>query len=209
MTHRTGGLFRSLEVPAVYDALQKILGGPSARQRFVDVHVRPFSGAKVLDAGCGTGVLLDCLPPDVDYTGFDSSRAYIDRAISQHPTRGRFVCARVGEPFGDEDNFDLVIALSLLHHLDDETAEALLRDAARRLRPGGAFVSLDAVLHPGQGLVSRAMALSDRGGSVRSPEGYRNLISRHFEEIEDCVITDMLRVPYSHYIARAGRPRSG
>ncbi len=207
MSHRTGGLFRSLEFPAVYLFLQNILGGVSARKRFVDEYVRPFSGARVLDAGCGTGLLLDYLPQGVDYVGFDLNPAYIDHARRRHGTRGRFICARAGEPRDRDGDFDLVVALALLHHLDDDAAAALLRDAAGVLRPGGAFVSIDAVFHPGQGFVSRALARADRGGAVRTPEQYRRLIGAHFDDVEDRVLTDMLRVPYSHYVARASRPR--
>lgn len=207
MSHRTGGLFRSLEFPAVYLALQNILGGVTARKRFVDEYVKPFSGAKVLDAGCGTGLLLDYLPRDVDYVGFDLNPEYIDHAKRRHGARGRFICARVGELKAADGELDLVVALALLHHLDDDDAARLLRDAARMLRPGGAFVSIDAVFHPGQGFVSRALALADRGASVRTPEAYRRLIGQHFDDVEDRVLTDMLRVPYSHYVARASRPR--
>lgn len=207
MSHRTGGLFRSLEFPAVYLALQNVLGGVSARKRFVDEYVRPFSGAKVLDAGCGTGLLLDYLPQDVDYTGFDLNPAYVDHAQRRHGARGRFICASVAELHGRDNEFDLVVALALLHHLDDAAAAQLLRDAARMLRPGGAFVSIDAVFHPGQGFVSRALARADRGASVRTPEAYRRLIGQQFDDVEDRVLTDMLRVPYSHYVARASRPR--
>jgi SAM-dependent methyltransferase len=206
MSHRTGGLFRLLELPAAYLGLQNLLGGVSARRRFVEEYVRPFSRARVLDAGCGTGSLLDYLPPDVDYVGFDSNAAYIDSAVKRYGPRGRFHCARAGEPIGGDGGFDIVVALAFLHHLDDDVAHQLLGQAALLLRPGGAFVSIDATLYPGQGWLSRALALADRGGSVRSPQAYRTLIGAHFKEVEDQVLTDLLRVPYSHYVARARRP---
>jgi SAM-dependent methyltransferase len=206
MSHRSGGLFRMLERPAAYLALQNLLGGERARRRFVGEYVKPFSHARVLDAGCGTGTLLDYLPREIEYVGFDVNPAYIEAAIAQHGARGRFVCARAGDAVGETEKFDLVVALALLHHLDDADAARLLAQAARVLRPGGAFVSIDAVFHPGQGTISRLLARADRGASVRSPDAYRRLIGVHFEEIDDCVVRDLLRVPYSHYIARACRP---
>ena len=42
--------------------------------------LRPFPGARLLDAGCGTGSLLDNLPPDVHYVGFDVNPAYLEAA---------------------------------------------------------------------------------------------------------------------------------
>lgn len=207
MSHRRGGLFRVLERPAAYLALQNVVGGERARKRFVDEYVRPFSRASVLDAGCGTGTLLDYLPPDVDYVGFDLNPAYVEAAIARHGARGRFFCARAGDVVEGEPQFDLVVALALLHHLDDASANAFLAEAARVLRPSGAFVSIDAVFHAGQGAISRLLAMADRGGGVRTPDAYRALIAGHFDEVDDRVTRDLLRVPYSHYIARASRPR--
>src|SRR5204862_5055373 len=99
----TGGVFRILQVPAGYLALQNLLGGWSARKRFVDEYVRPFSGARILDAGCGAGSLLDFLPPDVHYVGFDENPAYIESARRRYGTRGRFRCARVGDVLEEEE----------------------------------------------------------------------------------------------------------
>ncbi len=208
-SHRTSGLFRMLERPAAYLAVQNILGGESARRRFVDEYVEPSRGARVLDVGCGPGSLLDFLPPDVDYVGFDFNPAYIERARRRYGDRGRFHCARVGDAVAGVDReFDRVVAVALLHHLDDDEARKVLAHAARVLRSGGAFLSIDATIHAGQSWIARALARADRGGRVRSPEDYRSLIETHFEDVEDVVLHDMLRIPYSHYIARARRPRS-
>jgi len=205
VSHRTGGLFRILQIPAAYLALQDIVGGRSARKRFVDEYVQPFRGARILDVGCGTGSLLDFVPGDVHYVGFDENPAYIESALRRYGMRGRFRCAGVGEMLEDDEEFDLVVALAVLHHLDDDRVHSLLAHAARVLRPDGAFVSIDATLHEGQSWASRLFARADRGGRVRSPAAYRVLLAAHFEDVEDRVLTDLLRVPYSHYVARAGR----
>jgi SAM-dependent methyltransferase len=202
-SHRTSGFFRLLERPTAYLALQNLLGADSARRRFVEDFVRPFSGARIMDAGCGTGSLLDCLPTGVEYVGFDVNAAYIDSARRRYGHRGQFHCAGIEGGMSGEGELDLVVAVALLHHLDDENVHSLLGLAARALRPGGAFVSIDAVVHAGQSSIARALALADRGGRVRSPNGYRTLLEAHFEEVDDCVQQDMLRIPYSHYIARA------
>ena len=205
MNHRLTAIYRILERPRVYDRVQELLGARGARKRFVDEILRPFSGASVLDIGCGTGSLLDCLPADVEYVGFDSNRAYIDAAIRRYGDRGRFFCARLGEQPESlaENGFDFVVASALLHHLSDEDAHQLLAAARRYLESGGAFVSTDATRHHGQSFIARILVSLDRGTAVRTPESYRRLVEAHFEDIETWLLTDMLPVPYSHFVIRA------
>jgi SAM-dependent methyltransferase len=206
MTHRSEGVYRILERPTIYDRLQKLLGGELAFRRLVAEFLRPFPGATILDIGCGTGSLLRYLPNDVTYFGYDINPAYIAAAQRRHGDRGRFLCARAGqEPhdlFGDT-KFDFVIALALLHHLDDEEAHGVLALARRTLRAGGVFFAVDAVLHERQSLLAKAVILLDRGGNVRSPEGYRRMLDSHFPRVEQWLVTDLMRIPYSHFIARA------
>jgi SAM-dependent methyltransferase len=87
----------------------------------------------VLDVGCGTGLMLDALRRHARPVGVDFS----DLAMKYCAQRGieRLVCARVEAlPFGD-GSFDLLLALDLLEHLDDDAA--LMREMWRLLRPGG------------------------------------------------------------------------
>jgi len=159
----------------------------------------------VLDAGCGTGALLDHLPAGVDYTGFDLNAACIEAARTRHGDRGRFFVARVGEAIAglDAEPFDIVVAKALLHHLTDNEAAQLLSMSERVLAPDGVFVSYDNVFYDRQPWFSRTLTALDRGGSVRTPEGYRALVSPNFGSIETTLLTDMLRIPYAHFVMRA------
>lgn len=204
MSHRAG-VYKILEVPAVYRRFQALLGGPAAVARFVNEYVRPAPGSRLLDIGCGAGSLLEYLPPAVGYVGFDINAASIEAAQRRYGDRGQFFCARVGQepPQIDESPFDVVVAIALLHHLSDADVHHLLRTAWRVLAAGGAFVSIDGTLHEGQSWPSRLMARLDRGSEVRSPEGYRQLVEPHFQHVESWIRTDLLAVPYSYCIIRA------
>lgn len=189
----------------MYEAFQKMLGARAARKRFVREFLRPFDGARLLDVGCGTGSLLDDLPPHVVYVGYDMNPAYIEAARRRYGSRATFHCAAVGDepPQLGDARFDFVVAKSLLHHLDDVDAHRVIAAARRLLIPGGVFVSSDNVFYEGQPFVSRALAALDRGGSVRTPEGYRHLVEPHFADVETHLVTDMLPIPYAHFVMRA------
>lgn len=206
--HRDDGLYRILRKPATFGGLQRLLGGPRAIRRFVDELLKPAQGDAILDVGCGLGSLLEALPTGIRYVGYDINPQYIEVARLRHGERGRFYCASAGDEPAEirQMTFDLVVAVALLHHLTDAEADRLLRTAARLLSPGGAFVSLDPVLHDGQSWVSRAAAKWDRGGMVRSPAGYQRLVAPHFAAVHERLLTDMLVIPYSHLVMRASRP---
>jgi SAM-dependent methyltransferase len=207
MDHQSNGVYRLLEEPRFYERFQRLLGARGARRRFSVEFVRPFKGARVLDIGCGTGSLLDDLPPDVTYVGFDLNVSYIAAARRRYAGRGSFHAARIGEetvPLDGQPPFDRIVAKGILHHLSDDDVYRLLAVARRHLAPGGVFVCSDPARHDGQPLVARLLLSMDRGRRVRTPEQYRLLLGAHFGTIEATLVTDLLRVPYSHYIVRAG-----
>lgn len=208
MSHRSTGIYRIFESAAVYERFQRLLGSDAARRRFVRDFLRPSPGARILDVGCGTGAILDYLPADVDYVGYDLNPRYIEAARRRFPGRGRFSCARVDEAPEEPGGFDLVLATAILHHLDDSEAGLLMAGARRHLRPGGSLVTLDPVRHPGQPAVARLLVALDRGRRVRTPEGYRALADSHFALVETTLLTDLMPIPYSHFLMRASTPRS-
>lgn len=203
-SHRSRGLYRILERPAIYDRVMRLFGGPASRKRFVEELVRPQPGAKVLDVGCGIGALLADLPDGVSYVGMDINPAYIEAARARYGDRGEFFAARAGDPLAPEwSGFDVVIAMALLHHLEDDEAHRLLHSVSSVMKPGGTFVSIDPTTHAKQSIVARVLVSLDRGKRVRSPDGYRALIAAHFPDVETRVLTDLLPIPYSHCVVTA------
>lgn len=191
----------------MYDFLQTVLGASKSRRQLIRDHIRPEPGNVLLDIGCGTGELLHFLPAGIHYHGFDLSQRYIDAARNRHSSRGIFDCMDIADYQVPADSraADIVLAIGVLHHLDDDVAVRLLRTAHSQLRPGGRFISLDGTLVPGQSRIARKLVLQDRGQNIRTPEAYAELARRAFDHVETRVRTDMIYVPYTHCILECTR----
>lgn len=186
-------------MPVVYRAWGRLVGGKD-RARFAREHVRAEEGQRVLDIGCGPADILEYLPP-VDYTGFDANPDYIATATRNYGNRGRFYCQRVSHESGAANEaFEIVLALGVLHHLDDAEAEQLFRLAHAALVPGGRLVTLDGVYVNGQNRIARLIIARDRGEHVRDERGYRAIADRVFSNVTPVVRTDLLNIPYTHLI---------
>lgn len=203
--HRERGLHALLERPWVYRAVQRAVGARRARRVFVAEYVRPGPACRILDVGCGPADLLDHLPEDVRYTGYDLNPEYVEFARSRHGERGRFRCGRAGELPDAElgGPFDRILLVALLHHLEDEPAAALVAQCRRLLAPGGVVVTFDNTRTEGQSRLARALIDRDRGARVRSPDAYVALLRAAFAAVEGEVREDLLRIPYTHFVARA------
>ena len=201
----TTGLRAVLSHPLIYDTFQNIMGARSCRRDFSINFIRACPGNRLLDVGCGTAWILEYLPGDIDYWGYDINPEYIAAARAKFGKRGQFTCRLLEESeVAGILPFDIVIAVGLLHHLDDDNARNVLRLARLALQPGGRFVSLDPVFAAGQNPIARFIVSRDRGLNVRDAEGYLAL-ARH----EFCLVEGKVRhriwIPYTHWIMECTR----
>jgi SAM-dependent methyltransferase len=188
-----------LERASVYNISQRLVGKPNVYRVFVGEYLRPTAGARILDIACGTGELLKYLPA-VSYLGVDISDAYIACARRRYADRAEFLCADLTQLAVGSGTFDLVVAIGVLHHLDDPAATALTTLARRALRPGGRFVALEPCRLPGQPLIAKVVIAVDRGAHVREREGYERVLRPHFAEVRSELRGDLLFVPSTHVI---------
>jgi len=206
MAQTTTGLRSILSNPAVYTAFQKVVGSPRVRRELVDTYVRPRPGLRVFDVGCGPGDLVEYLP-GAEYTGTDLSEAYIGSAKRRFGDCGRYYVGRVDELDANElGEFDVVIAKSLLHHIDEDEALHLFEVASRLLAAGGRLITLDAAYTSDMSRASRFVVSRDRGQSILSPEGYEKLARTSFASIKLAVHHDLLHIPYTHVFMECSEP---
>jgi len=206
----TGGLRALLSSPMLFDFMQNLVGADGLRKTYVREYVRPVPGARILDIGCGTAAILDYLPQEVEYEGYDLSARYIEHARKKYGPRGRFFCERVsGLSLREPHRFDIVLASGVLHHLNDDEAGDLFKVAALGLRPSGVLITHDNVYVEGQSRMARYLISKDRGSHVRTPAQYEALARSVFSHAETATRHDLLRIPYTHFFMRCSLQRDG
>ena len=106
-----------------------------------------FSGARILDLGCGTGLELGFyfgIVPTADITGVDLAPGMLDALRAKYP--GRRMTLILGSyfdvPFG-ENAFDAAVSVESLHHYTKEEKTPLYARIRKALKPGGFFILTD------------------------------------------------------------------
>jgi cyclopropane fatty-acyl-phospholipid synthase-like methyltransferase len=206
MAEVTTGLRSILSLPNVYSIAQNIVGASRLRKEIASHYIRPRTGMKILDIGCGTGDILDYLP-GVDYVGIDLSESYISSAKRKFGGRGAFHVGRAEDVAWLASNpFDVLLSIGVLHHLEDEEVSSFLDLAKSSLNSGARMVTADPCYHEQQSIVARYLANNDRGQNVRTEEGYRLLFERAFTTVKSTIRHDLLNIPYTHCILECSDP---
>jgi SAM-dependent methyltransferase len=193
-----------LAIPQAYQLFWTAIGGPQRSRILMHDYIRPHPGDRILEIGCGPGTIVPYLP-ECEYVGFDSNPSYIRKAQRLFP-HARFVCERVSEfNVPQKSHFNIVLALGIVHHLDDEESLHLFRIAHEALRPGGRMITLDGVWTSRQSRTERYLLAKDRGQFVRTEEEYLKLAAPVFSNIKSNVRPRLLRIPYTHLILECTR----
>ena len=129
-------------IAPVYDAMNRVMTmGLDLRWRRLTAEAVVQNGNEVLDACCGTG---DLAVADErvggEVTGLDFSERMLDRARSKSATVSWVQGDVLAMPFQDA-SFDVVTVGFGIRNVED--LEAVLRELARVLRPGGRLGCLE------------------------------------------------------------------
>lgn len=91
---------------------------------------------RLLDIGCGDGVLLDaCERAGIDFVGTEVSPVLVERLRNQYGNRIRYAEELASFP---SESFDVVALINVIEHL--EKPGEIVAEARRLLKPGGVFL---------------------------------------------------------------------
>lgn len=198
MSQITSGMRSILSHPFVYDLMQNFMGARRSRKFFSNDVIRSRNGDRILDIGCGTAEIINYLP-NVDYHGYDISEKYIESARLRFKSKGQFYCKTFSlDDAKNNSNFDIVLSLGVLHHMDDDVATGFIETAYAALKPGGRLVTIDPVFTSDQSPVARYLISKDRGVNVRCQQAYLDLIPEGLFKVKSFV-RHQAWIPYTHF----------
>lgn len=183
----------------LYDLTFKFNGYGRSLDQYFEEHPLPvFPGAKVLDAGCGTGTLtlalLRTLKVPVKLTALDLSassmataKKYVNKDHVQRDQRVNFTQGNIlSLPFNDE-SFDLVVTSGVLEYVPLEEG---FTELARVLAPGGHLLHLPMRPSPVTSLLELLFRFK-----AHSPDQVAESSAQHFQ------VVSHYRFPPFHVIA--------
>lgn len=98
------------------------------------------AGTRLLDYGCGSGVLLLQLPENVgEYIGVDLE-LWPAEMVLKHHNRNDIQLIQVGnwKDIVSDNSQDYIIATEVLEHVDD--VASIINDLEKKLKPGGSLI---------------------------------------------------------------------
>ena len=188
-----------LSLSIFYRLFKAIIKSKNVQLKVVQ-SIKPKAGLKILDIGCGNGDILEHLP-GVNYSGFDANGSYIKAAKTRYGSSADFkICDLVKYKLKPNEQYDVVLAAGILHHLNNKECEILLSLSLKALKRGGKLVTLDGVIVDDQPFLARFLLQLDRGKHVRRKEEHEKIAKPFFPKIHSTILNNLIRVPYTHLI---------
>lgn len=125
--------------------------------RFLRVMIQylPQKRGRVLDFGCGFGLFtlyFARMRPEVEFVALDLSEKRI-RLAKQAAERLNirnvtFICQDGRDYLGKAEDFDSIITMDLLHHIEPEGGNQIIKGFYKMLKPGGVLLTKDVTTRP-------------------------------------------------------------
>ncbi len=161
----------------VFALLQKLI--PWTQSIYAELMRRYISappGAQVLDIGCGLGAHRQFFFGQ-DYLGVDISATYIEWASRRYGAAFKVMDA--GKLDISDTSVDLTLCVATFHHVDANTAAAMVQESWRVIRAGGSVHIIEPVIpvNP-KSRMKRWVFTNDRGRFPRTELQMRGLVER-------------------------------
>jgi SAM-dependent methyltransferase len=204
-SNEKAGIHNILKSPYVYNFVENLLGAERASDIFLSEYIRPKENSVVLDFGAGTGAIYEKLKStsNLIYFAIEPNPAYV-KQIEQRFDKNSKHLALAGTidklpELGKK--FDKILLIAVLHHLDRELIDIVLRELPKYLNKEGELITLDPIKHKSQNLIAKLLIALDRGKSIMSIEEYQKVLLKHNKDFKIYIRKDLLNVPYSHVIS--------
>lgn len=163
---------------------------------------------RVLDVGCGFGLFgcyFSAMYPEISYIGYDINERRVEQANRAAERLGLSNAKfRVGDArdLDIDDEFDAILMLDLLHHIDDSAKGRLLESCRKHLSKDGRLIVKDVTTHPFPKIFFTWTldVLMTRSFDMWywSEFHFYKTLTPHFNRVEMYPIVDWL--PYPHVI---------
>jgi SAM-dependent methyltransferase len=146
---------------------------------------------RILDVGCGTGLVLDMIDLHPDYyLGVDPSKAMVEKLHAKHP-EFTAVCSTAD---GVHGQFDTVVALyGVGSYLDDDSIESI----AKRAEDGAGIVIMG--YKPGYFPKYYTAELKEQSIMRDSMQKLADRLRLPFHVFNDMVVVTNLEIPFERY----------
>lgn len=136
-----------------------------------------------------------------NYYGFDTNRNYINYAKKNYKKNCHFFCENFNAKKIKKIKFDYVILLGLLHHLNSQEINKLLKEIKKVLKKKGNLLTIDNIYIKNQNFIAKKLIDLDRGMFVRTKKEYLEILKKHFKNISSKIYIQKF-IPYTWFVTK-------